>query len=269
MGASAAGVCEYNRVGASWFWFSVMSSIGYGDVVPQTGVGKIFVYTAGFASIIMFFGTFANAAKVLNTVIENVLDELEVESLRGWFSGVIFWFGMSFAWMFLIGIMFVQWNDSTLGVDLDTLDGFWFGYTSLVTLGFGDFVLPVDSLQIIDFITYVGLFLSGYLFLAAGFNHLIRWVEVDEEENPEDTLFARMEKMPFGGLVEDDEATSGDPNHEDGINVGDHERDAATLAASAAPTVRLDTTSVKTPAETIFTQDQPGNPFSMRPENVQ
>lgn len=56
-------VCRLTPLVAGWFWFTVLSTIGYGYSVPYTHSGRIMVYTIGFLSILAFAGYPFNGGK--------------------------------------------------------------------------------------------------------------------------------------------------------------------------------------------------------------
>jgi hypothetical protein len=265
--ASASNVCDYNRVSASWFWFSLMTSTGYGDVVPQTGYGRIFVYTAGFASILFFFGVLGNAGRILSLVTDDLLLDIEFVSFTGGLAGFLYWSVFFFGWMYLLAIYYQNWNDSELGLDVSTLDAYWFGFSSLTTLGLSDFTVQNEVLETSSFILYALLFLIGYLFLSSAFAKMVMFLAADgPEPDSRQSLMGRLKIAPLtpisdtATLSEDHNSQRGDP---------DAEREVITLAGTAMHTVRLDTHSVMTPMETVFTKE-PKTPFSAKPlgENV-
>ena len=247
--ASAVDFCEDNTMGASWFWFTVMASIGYGDVVPQTDTGRIFIYTAGFVSILMFVGVLGSTGKIKNLLVDDMLESMNYMSLRSSFFGFVYWLGLYFAWMLLVGKYFADWSDSNIGTQVDRLDGYWFAFDSLSTIGFGEFSPQVEVFQLADMLIYSTLFLVGFFFLSMGFNKILDLFTAGENE-VSNTLANRLAAAPM--VKASDTSTLADQQELPSV-VPEQERDIATLTGTIANTIRLDTNSVMTPMETVFT----------------
>ena len=243
-------LCDYNRMGASWFWFSVMTSIGYGDVVPQTSMGRTFVYTAGFASILLFFGVVGNAGRIMNMVFDDLLKQISYDWLTAAWLGFIYWCGLYFCWMLLLGYYYTGWNDTYLGVKVDRMDGFWFAFSSLSTIGFGDFGVQVEVFQVKDFIFYALLFMGGFVFLSLGFNKLVEVASADEADKLL-TLKGRLgnvrtSKVSDNSTLENGEEPASEPPGAEDIQ---------TLQGSQLP---FSSDSLQTPMETVFTRENKG-----------
>lgn len=241
--------CDYNRMGASWFWFSVMTTVGYGDVVPQTDMGRIFVYTAGFISILIFLGVMGNAGFVMNLVVDDFLQQMSFESWTLPWLGFVYWCGMYFAWMLLLGFYYTNWNDSNVDVEMDRLDGFWFAYNSMTSIGFGDLGVRVEAFQLWDFLAHALLLISGFLFLSLGFNKVCNAVAATEEEE-QLTLKGRLDGAPMAKQSEDSTLGHGD----EPVSESPGPEDIATLQGSQAPGLSV-SPSVQTPMETVFTRE--------------
>ena len=241
--------CEYNTMGASWFSFSVMTTVGYGDVVPKTDVGKIFVYTLGFISILMFLGVIANAGRALNLVVDDLLQQMSYDSFTAPTFGIIYWFGLYFAWMVLFGTYYTRWNDSNIGVDLDKLDGFWFAFNSMSSIGFGDLGVRVEAFRLNDFLLHALLLIIGFLLLSLGFDKAVNAVAAGEGEE-EMTLKGRLHGVPMSKNGED--STLG--NGEEPASESPGPEDVNTLQGSQAPGLSV-SPSMQTPMETVITRE--------------
>lgn len=63
--------CIPDTVAAAWFWFVVMTTIGYGDSYPRTTGGRILVYTFGFFSILLFGWVMAEAGDIITEMFKD------------------------------------------------------------------------------------------------------------------------------------------------------------------------------------------------------
>jgi hypothetical protein len=46
--------CEIHSAGGAMFWFTIMTTVGYGNTAPTTEKGRVLVHTLGLVSIILF-----------------------------------------------------------------------------------------------------------------------------------------------------------------------------------------------------------------------
>lgn len=58
---------------AAWWAFTLMTTIGYGNVTPVTDGGRALVYTVGFISMILFACILAKAGDVITTIVEDAM----------------------------------------------------------------------------------------------------------------------------------------------------------------------------------------------------
>lgn len=243
--------CEYNRMGASWFWFSTMTTVGFGDIVPQTDLGRMFIYTCGFASILVFFGVIGNAGNVLNMVLDDLLQQMSYDTLSSSLFGFVYWCGLYFAWMLLLGRYYTDWNDENLGIDdMDRLDGFWFAFSSLSTIGFGDLGVNVEVFQLGDFLVYSSLFISGFFFLSLGCNKLWQAVSAGEDEEPR-TLKGRLDAVPISKI--NDTSTLEQP--EDPVLERPGLEESVPGGSQSQGLPFSTSHSLATPMETVFTRE--------------
>jgi len=54
--ATAGDICHDHVEGTSWFFFTMMMTIGYGNQAPITDEGRLWIYIAGITSLIFFAG---------------------------------------------------------------------------------------------------------------------------------------------------------------------------------------------------------------------
>lgn len=58
---------------SAWWAFTLMTTIGYGNVTPATDEGRALVYTVGFISIILFACILAKAGDVITTIVDDTM----------------------------------------------------------------------------------------------------------------------------------------------------------------------------------------------------
>jgi hypothetical protein len=64
-----------------WFWFTVMTTIGYGNMVPESEGGKIMVFTLGFLCILLFGVASARAGYVIASLLHDFLADVNSMSI--------------------------------------------------------------------------------------------------------------------------------------------------------------------------------------------
>ncbi|KAL9186811.1 hypothetical protein ACHAXT_010531 [Thalassiosira profunda] len=168
--ASGFDSCEVNSYAGGWFWFTVMTTIGYGNTAPVTDGGRAMIYTLGFASILIFAGLLAKAGSIVVAVIDDWLHRLHL-SVLAWPSIQAFvWGGLYYLWSFLIASYYVHWNDDRLAEEITYKDAYWFAYMSTTTIGLGDYYLDHSVIIGIDLLVWPLLILFGFVLLSAFLN---------------------------------------------------------------------------------------------------
>jgi len=94
--------CHVNAPGGAIFWFTVMTTVGYGNTVPQSIGGKALVYTLGFISILLFAAVNANAGYVSLAVADDFFRKRKLKSLTKGIGASTFWLGAYFVWNLVI-----------------------------------------------------------------------------------------------------------------------------------------------------------------------
>ena len=137
--ASGESGCELNGPAAAWFWFTVMTTVGYGNQSPTTRGGRLLIYLVGFVTILAFAGTLATAGYIVSELLEDAVGRfLHPKFLsklsKKWIS-CLFWGCAYYVWMFAIGIATVRWKKNRLEDDeFNFSEGYWFAYISTTTV---------------------------------------------------------------------------------------------------------------------------------------
>mmetsp|Transcript_21135 Transcript_21135/g.32056 ORF Transcript_21135/g.32056 Transcript_21135/m.32056 type:complete len:82 (-) Transcript_21135:959-1204(-) len=65
--------CVPDANAAAWFWFTVMTAMGYGNASPSTTAGRFLVYTFGSLCILLFGIVLANAATIVTIIFDDAV----------------------------------------------------------------------------------------------------------------------------------------------------------------------------------------------------
>ena len=77
------GSCEINTAGGAVFWFTIMTTLGFGNTAPITEGGRAMVYTLGFVCILVFTAIIGQAGCVTRPTLPAVLRCTRVSSCHG------------------------------------------------------------------------------------------------------------------------------------------------------------------------------------------
>lgn len=160
-------LCEVNSAGGAIFWFTIMTTIGYGNTTPQTMAGRVLVYTVGFFSIIVFTALSSAAGYVCLTIADDFFVGLNVERLTQGWTAVLFWLLVLWMWIFSLAGIYLVYEHGKYGmnsVDFGSL--VWWGFISITTVGFGDIHIPHDTITQADMFYLPLLMLTGFVLLA-------------------------------------------------------------------------------------------------------
>lgn len=113
--SSAREICRINSAAGSNFWFTIMTTIGYGNTAPVSDGGRILVATLGFVSILAFTFVSGAVGHVTLAIVDDFFlrckyKRFSLERLtKGW-SAVLFWFGMVFVSLFAVAGIKQKWQ---------------------------------------------------------------------------------------------------------------------------------------------------------------
>jgi len=175
--ASGTDACVINSAGGSMFWFTIMTTIGYGNIAPVTKGGRSLVFTMGFFSILAFTAVIGKAAYVLLSIVEDVFIRVHMPQVTDGWTSVAIWLFITFLWMLVIGESYLEYCERR-GYDdysqYDTFDAFWFGFNSVTTVGLGDFYIEHTNFRQTDMFYIPFGILLGLVFMS---NFLIKFSE--------------------------------------------------------------------------------------------
>jgi len=169
--------CYINNAGGAFFWFTIMTTIGYGNTAPESFAGRAMVYTLGFISILLFAAVSGQAGYVSLSIADDFFYRRKMKSLTKGMGASVFWFGTYYLWNVVVGGMVMNWATYRRSTHLgwnEFKDAFWFAYISTTTVGFGDYFLHHEVIHYYDMMYLPLVLLLGFVFLA---NFLIKFAE--------------------------------------------------------------------------------------------
>lgn len=166
--ATGGHVCELNPAAAGWFWFTILSTMGYGNQGLMTAQGRAMVYTLGFVSMLLFGFILGMAGLIASAIADDLLVNLNLPLLTTPWACCLLWGCAYYAWMALTAVVVMVWKHQRLQDTTFSFEqGYWFAYISSTTVGLGDVVLEPLVLQSSDMIVFPFLFLVNFVFIAA------------------------------------------------------------------------------------------------------
>ena len=194
--ATGMGNCHINTAGGSMFWFTVMTTMGYGHTAPKTPQGRALVYVLGVLSIFLFTAVIGQAGCICLAVCDDFLERMGARRLtKGW-PATIMWLACFTIWLLAIAGIAKRWHEQRKpgGENVETHytfeDAIWFAFISASTIGFGDYYIPHEVFLLEDMFYIPLVFLVAFVLLANFFMKLSEVIMalVPEGESLEDTL---------------------------------------------------------------------------------
>lgn len=154
--ATGSTMCDINLGASAWFWFVVMTTVGYGNVSPVSMNGRILVIVFGWITIIVWAILLFIAGRVLGIVIDDLFRRYNCRVMTRNLPSVIVWGSVAMLWIVFVGEHYLHWNNYTDDPDnksnrfrltpfenggnesdgeLTTFEAYWFAYISLLTVG--------------------------------------------------------------------------------------------------------------------------------------
>lgn len=158
--------CHINTSGAAWFWFTVMTTIGYGNTAPQTAGGHAMVFTFGFLCILFFGVVLAQSGTIMTAIFDDWVERVHLSWLRIPSLACIFWGVLYYSWMLIIAAYTQAWKQFRLEEEFQFSDAYWFSFISTTTVGLGDYFLEHSLILPVDLIVFSILFLLGFVLLS-------------------------------------------------------------------------------------------------------
>jgi hypothetical protein len=106
----------YYLTALAWFWFTVMTTIGYGNQAPETTGGRALIYSLGFLSILAFAGILASAGNIVSVIFDDAVNRIQLHSLTTHWVACVVWGAVYYTWMGLIAAHTKRWKEEDLGV---------------------------------------------------------------------------------------------------------------------------------------------------------
>ncbi|XP_063993064.1 TWiK family of potassium channels protein 9-like isoform X5 [Diachasmimorpha longicaudata] len=154
---------------AIFFASTVLTTIGYGNVVPSTEWGRVFCIFYAFIGIPLTLTAIAAWGKLFAEAVNNIADKLG-RKLPAFLTrlipsnntgrrslGALAAIVLLFVYLSCGAAMFVIWED-----DWNFFDGFYFWFVTMTTIGFGDLVPKKPKYMLLcSLYILVGLALTG------------------------------------------------------------------------------------------------------------
>jgi len=80
--ANGFGHCYANSAAGAWFWFTVMTTIGYGNTAPVSEGGRAMIYTLGFFSILLFAVILGGAGTIVVAIWDDFVNRTKLHQLN-------------------------------------------------------------------------------------------------------------------------------------------------------------------------------------------
>lgn len=163
--ATGSKSCRPHTAAGALFWFTIMTTIGYGNVAPSSDLGRYLIFTAGFGSVIGFLYLNASASHVLGTLVEDVLIRLRLRRLTRGLPACIVWLVLLVGWVFSLAGVAIRWTKDKTGSNFDFKDATWFSYITITTIGLGDYNIPHQDFEARDMFYVPLCILCGFVIL--------------------------------------------------------------------------------------------------------
>jgi len=168
--ATGSDGCSANVAGSAWFFFTVMTTIGYGNQVTRTAGGRAVVACLGFFSIFAFGAVSATAAQILIVVFDDFVARCNLKVLSRPAVGVFLWTLVTLVWTIVFAVRsFNWWKDRLPEEDQPYAtfwDSVWFAFLTTTTIGLGDFYFQPAYLFIADIFSLSLMCLISFVFFA-------------------------------------------------------------------------------------------------------
>lgn len=176
--ASGHEDCTIHTSAGAWFFFTVLTTIGYGNTAPTTTGGRTLIYTLGFLSILLFGSVIGWAGHISIVIFDDFCLRCNLQWLIKGFVAPLFWLSMLALWLLVLAALSMRYSN-VVGQDIATLaDAYYFMYISITTVGLGDYYLHHETINAIDVFITSFLFLLGFVLMANFLLKLKNWLSV-------------------------------------------------------------------------------------------
>ena len=141
--------CNPHIAGGAITWYSIMTTLGYGDRIFVSRWSRVLIISGGIFSIILFFTAIINASSIMSVIFDSFMAQRRIlKKLTSGYIAILFWFliisaTVAFlAFLFQVGLA-IRFNESydTINDHITYGDAYWFQFITLMTVGLGDFFL--------------------------------------------------------------------------------------------------------------------------------
>lgn len=164
--ATGKAGCDVNMEAGAWFFFTVMTTVGYGNQSPVTVEGQAMIYTVGFLSILLFALVATQSGRITALLVDDLMKKSHLVWLSRPFWAALLWGILYWAWLVLVSFYTLDWKVSRRGEGFQFADAYWFAYISTTTVGLGDVFLEPEPILGQDLLFFSLMFLIGFVFLA-------------------------------------------------------------------------------------------------------
>ncbi|XP_011304724.1 TWiK family of potassium channels protein 7 [Fopius arisanus] len=185
---------------AIFFASTVLTTIGYGNVVPSTHWGRVFCIFYAFVGIPLTLTAIAAWGKLFAEIVTNLGDRIRTKfppftthlipkNITGRRSlGALAAVALLFIYLSCGAAMFMLWED-----DWDFFDGFYFWFVTMTTIGFGDLVPKKPKYMLLcSLYILVGLALTGTIIELIRMQYNQSWQRLQALRGP---LIEALKKM--------------------------------------------------------------------------
>jgi len=159
--------CATNTGAAAWFWFTVMTTVGYGNMSPSTYQGRSLVTGLGWLSIIAFGAITVYASSTWTAIVNDFFRRIRLPMMTRPLYSMIFWGCISFCWIaYIAGSARSWWAERIPGYEVTKGDSYWFAYITTLTVGLGDFYLQSEGFFVSDVFSFASMFLAGFVLVS-------------------------------------------------------------------------------------------------------
>jgi hypothetical protein len=181
--ATGADACEENMAATAWFFFTIMTTMGFGNQAPVTSQGRIMVVSAGLFSLILFGVVLGWCGYVTLAIFDDAVGRLGKNAKRvlgNPIVGIILWGTIWILYALSLAKDFDLWWEVRLpeyAAQIDQADVLWFAFISTATIGLGDYYLQPEVIFASDALKYSLLFMVGFVFLSTFFGKIVEFLQ--------------------------------------------------------------------------------------------